>query len=166
MKRFRRVIFYSFIASTLAITAFAFYLFSGQPNKKQMAEAFPLNSEKIFSSGKSLTLYSLEPLRQSEKSEEFQGYAVIGKTEIHNQSFKQFLKKAFLNDLADSNIKTECFNPRHGIRIADGNETVDLLISFECENFVSFAGEQKGAGNIFGKSKVLFDQALTDAGIK
>jgi hypothetical protein len=164
MKRFRKFIFYGFIASTLAITAFAFYIFSDQPDKEQMAKAFPLNSEKIFSSGKSLTLYSLEPYKQSEKEEKFQGYAVIGKTEIHNQSFKQFLKQAFINDLTDSNSKTDCFNPRHGIRISDKKETLDLVISFECGNFLSFFGNQKGAGNIFGKSKVLFEQTLTDAG--
>jgi hypothetical protein len=164
MKRFRKFIFYGFIASTLAITAFAFYLFSGQPDKEQMAKAFPLNSEKIFSSSKSLTLYSLASPKQSEKSEKFQGYAVIGKTEVHNQSFKQFLKQAFLNDLANSNSKMDCFNPRHGIRISDKKETLDLVISFECGKFLSFFSNQKGEGNIFGKSKVLFDQALTDAG--
>ncbi len=167
MKRFRKVIFYTFLVSTISIIAFAFWLFSRHAGKEQIAKAFPSNSFQTYSNGKNLTVYSIEPFKKIENSEDFHGYSVIGKTEITNRGFRDLLTKAFLNDLANEHLDdTKCFNPRHALRISDAKQTVDLVISYECGNFETYFGDKKGKGEVSGNSKVLFNKTLQDANIK
>lgn len=167
MKRLRQVIFYTFLVSTISITAFAFWLFSRQADKEQIAKAFPDQSFQTYSNGKTLTLYSIEPFKQIENAEDFHGSAILGKTEITNRSFLDFITHAFLNDMANAfDASAACFNPRHGIRITDEKQTLDILICFECGNFVTFYGDKKGGGEVSGTSKILLNKILKDADIK
>ncbi len=160
MKTLRKVIFYTFLVSTISITAFAFWFFSSHPTEEQITEAFPSNSYQTFSNGKKLTLYSIEPFKKFENSEKFLNYSVISKSEIHDGSFQKFLKHAFLNDASTTLQGAACFNPRHGLRISDGSETLDILICYECGNFATIFGDKKGEGNLIGTSKALLDNAL------
>lgn len=161
MKHLRKIIFCTFLISTLAIIAFAFWFFSGQPDKEQIAKAFPLNSEQLFLNGKILTLYSIDPNEQDDNVEAFHDHKVLKKTKIRDKDFQVLLKRSFIKSFSDKNL--ECFKPRYGLRISDGKENLDLLISFECLKFESYFKNKKGFGSITKDAELIFAKTLADA---
>jgi hypothetical protein len=161
MKSLRRIVFYTFLVSTIAVTAFALWFFSGSPGEEQMAKAFPLTSHQVFTEGKSLTLYALDPKEKIPGAEDFRGFSVRGKTEIRDRGFQNFLKNSFIKSLSDE-ASAKCFNPRHGLRISDGKRTTDVLICFECRNFEVYFEGNKSVGAIDKSAEVIFDKTLAD----
>jgi hypothetical protein len=60
-----------------------------------------------------------------------------------------------------------CFNPRHVLRVSEGEETVDLVICYECGLYHCYRnGQKERGGTILGDSQPLLDKILTDAGIR
>ena len=59
-----------------------------------------------------------------------------------------------------------CFNPRHGIRVASGGMTTDLVICFECLWVeVHRDGERVGGFATQLYSESVFDEVLLAAGV-
>lgn len=163
----RRIIFIGFILITLSAIGMAFWLFRRAPSQQQLAKAFPNDSyEKIFISGRVVTLLALNADRKIEGAEDFHGFSVSGKAVIKDESFQKLVKRAFLESLAEGKESAKCFNPRHGLRISDGVQSLDLVICFECKNFISYAGVAKSEGEISGSAEVLYTQILKDAKIE
>lgn len=160
MKNLRTVIFFAFLAITLAITAFAFWYFSFSLSEDQKAKAFPENSYQIFQKSDKLTLYALNPDGKSESAENLRGFSVITKNEIKIKSHQDLLKRSFLRSIISETAKNECFKPRQALQISDGKRTLDLIISFECGNFISYFGDKKGEGKISRSAELLFNQTL------
>ncbi len=158
MKRFRQIVFYTFLISTILVTAFAFWFFSGSPDDKQIAKVFPLNSYKLYTEGKNVTLFSLDPKEKIADAEDFRGFSVLKKVEIKDRSFQDFLKGSFIKSL--SNESDECFNPRHGLRVSNEKQTVDLVICFECGNFETYFEGKKNTGAVTKNAEVLFNESL------
>ncbi len=158
MKRLHKIVFYTFLVSTISILAFAFWIFSEEPNKEQIAKAFPLDSYQVFTKGKNVTLYFLEPSQKNQKKETFHKYTVLEKTEIKEKSFQSFLKNSFIKSI--TNKESKCFNPRHGLRISDGKQKLDIIICFECSNFKTYYKDKEGFGSINEDTKTLFSNVL------
>lgn len=163
MKRLRTIIFFAFIAVTLAITAFAFWYFSFQLSEEQKAKAFPVNSYKVFEKSEKLTLYALNPDSKNEVAEDFQGFSVISKTDIKVKNFQNLLKRSFLRSITGKTGTSGCFKPRHALRLSLEKQTLDILISFECGKFVSYFADKKGEGKISRSAELLFSQTLKNS---
>ena len=162
----RKIVFYSFLTVTILVAVFAFWLFSRQPAAEQLKSAFPSDSFSVFQNGDSMTLFAIKPLREGSKDDNFQGYPVLGKSEIKNPNFAAFLKRSFLNDVANSfDVPPACFSPRHGIRVVHEGKELDLIICYECMQFVSRFDGETGGTTLSGLSKAIFDKTLRDAGI-
>lgn len=70
----------------------------------------------------------------------FHGYEVLGKTEIRDQRLRTELLRLLYQSTADADVGVvaACFAPRHGIRATLGDETIDLLICFECVRMIAY----------------------------
>jgi hypothetical protein len=73
----------------------------------------------------------------------FHGYAILieGQTETaeRRKEIASFLGKTLhWNELR----KALCFNPRHGVRVVSGKQTLDFLICFECYRVQVFEGDK------------------------
>ena len=159
----RKPLFITFIIIALAVIVTSLWYFSRQPSPAQIARAFPNNSVQIFDLGKKVTVFALKPDGKIENAEEFHGYSVLGKTEIKDEDFQGLIKRAFLDSLLGGKEAAKCFNPRHGLRISDDKTSVDLVICFECKNFVSYVEGQQGEGEISNSAEILYNQILKDA---
>lgn len=164
MKKAGRIILYGFIGVALTVLIFSFRLFSRQPSSEQITKAFPSDSFKLFNDGKNFTLYSLKPEGRIEGKEDFHYFTVLGKTEVKSGSSRFLLKHFLLNGMVSA-YGAACFNPRHGLRISDGEKTLDVVICFECGHFVSYYGDQTGDGELDTfTANVLYNQILENAG--
>ena len=163
MKRLRKIIFFAFLAITLAITAFAFWYFSHPLSEEERAKAFPENSFKILKNSDKLMLYALNPVSKTQSAEDFRGFPVITKTEVKTKTHQNLLKRSLLKSMIGETVKNECFKPRHALRLSDGKQTLDVLISFECGKFISYFEDKKGENRISRSAELLFNQTLMNA---
>lgn len=161
----RRYAFFIFIAISLAILGGAIWLFSLGPSEAQIKKAFPDGAYSFFQNAKSITLYSLKPDSPVEGAGDFHGYTILAKTEIKDERFGYLIKRSFLNSFSLGSGRAACFNPRHGLRLEDGEKEFDIMICFECGWFIAYFEGKEGNGDIIGgPAEIIFDQALKDAG--
>ena len=95
-----------------------------------------------------VTLYSLESesLHESGKKNQpelFHGYRVLGQLEITEKeaidSIYQDLRGRVYDELGSSD--TCCFNPRHGLKVGKGKESMNFLICFQCCKIYVYSSE-------------------------
>lgn len=107
-----------------------------------------LNSEKnqlsaetkrVLDAGETFVLFSLDPTPPQVRlefgppaDETFHEFEVLGKAEIQDVKIRSELLTAIYDGIGAAGAPAACFNPRHGIRVTLGDETVDLVICFEC----------------------------------
>lgn len=135
------------------------------------------DTRKVLETGDRFILLSLEPTHPGLRSESapppketFHDYAVLGKTEILNPKDRTELLGALYQGIAESRgLIAACFNPRHGISAKLGDESVDLVICFECLSIQTYVGSSNGvlnrAANVFtaNSPQPTFDRALKTA---
>jgi hypothetical protein len=157
------VVFFSILGWTfLAVQS----LMTKQTTKEEIQKAFPADSYAAFMKSDKLTLYSLKPEGKNEGAEDFHGYSVLGKTEIDILKYQADVKNAFIREMAGA-YGAACFNPRHALRAEGNGRTIDVVICFECENFVVYSGDAKGEGSIAAANLVdPFNQVLSNAKIE
>ena len=61
-------------------------------------------------------------------------------------------------------MSKKCFSPHHGLRVWDGNKTVDFVICFDCNNIYLHSGPRQGSGPISMSPEPLFNQVLKSRG--
>src|SRR5918993_1481937 len=130
-----------------------------KPAPEQPRKAFPNDSYEVFTKSQQVTLYSLEPEKRIAGKELFHGYSVLGETEVSSQKLQSELKSSLVKAMAGA-YGAACFNPRHGLRLLNGDKTVDIVICFECGTTVIYYGEAKGKGGVFGTPARLYNRAL------
>lgn len=115
----------------------------------------------IHQSG-TVTIYSLEPQRSNESSQdEFHEYDIIGSKEVTNTSDRTEL----LTKLAESiqrgpdSIVAACFNPRHGLRFEAEGKQMDFVICFECCSARGY-GTTNGSFLVTGSASAAFNTFL------
>jgi hypothetical protein len=111
-------------------------------------------------------LYSLFPdTRNTELSERFGDWPVLGKTTVRDPAVRERLRRA----LAAATPRYEAFNgancfwPRHGVRATHAGRTVELAICFECQHIYQGDGEHSG---VSPDAQPVFDAVLRDAGVR
>lgn len=95
-----------------------------------------------------IDLFRLNPTRPPEENKqgkkEFHGYEILSEVRALAKEQRQeaagFLGKTLhWNDLR----MALCFNPRHGMRLMSGKQTLDFLICFECNRVRIFDGDEQ-----------------------
>ena len=128
------------------------------------------DAAKILAKAEKIELYSLDPSRIRDKDklkDDFHGFGILGKTTLKGDA-KKDLVSAFQKGLAGQIDPAACFNPRHGIRATYDSKTVDLVICFECAQFMVYGDkDDKGKSLLVNKKpQTAFDKALKDAGLE
>jgi hypothetical protein len=93
--------------------------------------------EKISASEIQIYLYSLDPSNRKEIIHDapnvFYGFPILGKVEIKPLGEKEALLKAFIQGVKESNgVVAACFEPRHGLRVIQGDKRTDFVICYTC----------------------------------
>src|SRR5438105_645960 len=112
------------VVVAIAGIAAAWMLFHRPPSADgfdRTQNTLPAQMRKVLDSGERFVLLSLDPThpalrRKSDPppKETFHDYAVLGKTEIHDQKERGELLRALYKGVADSDgLVANCFNPRH-----------------------------------------------------
>jgi len=99
------------------------------------------------------------------RTEDFQGWPVIGKTTIKDPNARKRLIDAMEKGVEENKGETmKCFNPRHGIRVTHDGRTAELLICFECfQVMVYVTGEKEQRVLITDSPAPVFNQMLQQA---
>lgn len=134
--------------------------------------SLPSEARKILDAGQRFILLSLDPMDPALRSksapapkETFHDYTVLGQTEIRDERQRADLLRALYKGIADSDGGiAPCFNPRHGISATLGDETVDLVICFECFSIETYTGAgESGLTLTTGSPEATFNGALESA---
>lgn len=146
------------------------------------APSYVINSglttqRKILENNQQFILYSLDPssrysvstiateTRKSVK-EKFHNYDVLGKTRITNPAIKAKLVEALESGIDEGgSAGMMCFDPRHGIRAVRGDQTVDLVICFECQKISVYTNRSSGTAYTSSSPRKDFNDVLVDAKI-
>lgn len=116
--------------------------FAGTTNAPAKPGGLPPELNDFLRTADTFILFSIEPFPggQAPSTNTFCGRTVVGRLAI-----KRPETRASLMDALDKGIRAipppppgipaplpDCFFPRHGIRAIKGDETIELLICFEC----------------------------------
>ena len=139
------------------------------PTPAQLQNAFPGETRQVLEHSTQFTLLSLEPtirpVGTDNKTITFHGYRVLGRMQVTDPHQKQKLLRALDDGIARSQVVYSCFSPRHGIHAIAGNQSVDMVICFHCQQFELFSGQQEKVSGISAAPQRAFDEALSAAGI-
>ena len=140
------------------------------PTRKPTAETlnyiFPGDSKLVFEQSDQLFVYSIKSMMASEQKNTFQGYPIVGRSEVKDKQSKAAVVAHFYDGVVDEGLPSGCFNPHHGLRAVKGNQVVDLVICFECSNVkIEYRGQSR-VTSTGPKPEIFFNQILTDAGIR
>ena len=134
---------------------------------KRLDERFPRRQREVFQNAQRIDVYEIEqclavgeeplPLKKGK----FQGCRVLRHAAVTDSEQRKELTEAILYSIG-SGLGMACWGPRHGIRASHNGDRVELIICFECENFM---GEPRLHGETFGggfstASEELFERIL------
>ncbi|MCE9568105.1 MAG: hypothetical protein K8U57_39385 [Planctomycetes bacterium] len=129
--------------------------------------------QRLFAKAESFELYSLSPslglegVKDSPEKDKLHGYEILGRTEVKSVEDRKRLTDALLRAAEDATSVAACFNPRHGIRMKAGADTVDLVICFECSSInVYVNGKKQKQFLTTNDPQKTFDDVLKAAGVK
>ncbi|MCU0238903.1 MAG: hypothetical protein MUC29_05635 [Pyrinomonadaceae bacterium] len=123
---------------------------------KNLNKNIPLEAREILENADEFIIGSLEG--------EFGGYKTNKKITINDKELMSYLTKAFYYDVSISQGMAACFNPRHSLSAKNKNNTVSLIICFECHYIKGYLKGKDFIGSIDDKfSKEIFDQILQNA---
>jgi hypothetical protein len=116
-----------------------------------------------------MTLYSIDPDRLEEHppgTKFFHNFAVLGETPVTSLDTRRVVADTVLRAVSSwVGSYATCFEPRHGIRVANGSQTFDLLIGFHCQHIYSYEGDQKLNGTGLTGSQAPLDDILRSANV-
>ncbi|HJZ53912.1 MAG TPA: hypothetical protein VKE74_03090 [Gemmataceae bacterium] len=102
------------------------------------------------------------------RGEVLDGYPVLGKVEVTDPGQRQKVYSAIRGAVRNPPPGSKCFIPRHAIRAVKGDETVDMVICFQCHNYEHHRGGKEVSGPnplISSDPEALLDKILSDAGV-
>jgi hypothetical protein len=122
------------------------------PTKAQMQKVFPDASGDLFQRGQQITVFWIERSAIPQGQSSFHGYHIRGEHKVTTLGLQERLKSGIEEAIAtDPGFGATCFHPVHGLRVSDGNQSVDMIICFGCGRFAVFSGESEREGTL-GKS--------------
>lgn len=109
-------------------------------------QALPSDVRKILDAAERFILLSIEGEGEGKPDStesSFHGFDILGKAEINDDREREQLLGALYRGIAESDGRPAvCFAPRHGISATLGDETVDLVICFECFQILVYEKQQ------------------------
>jgi hypothetical protein len=119
----------------------------------------------------SLTLYSLDGEYlagegEAPKGEMFQGFPVLGKTEIASASDRVEILTAVKNAIGEFHgSQITCFWPHHALRVLQNGKRTDYVICFHCSKVERDVDGASVFKPITNSPKAMLDAHLAKAGI-
>jgi hypothetical protein len=140
--------------------------------KKPRKDELPGVVKLVLEQADEFELLSIDP-GQKEKPDatdgRFHGWKVLGKTNVTDFDVRGKLLAAVEQGLSDNTSSSEpgCFEPRHGIRALYAEQTVELVICFQCSKIKVFIDGQEDKTVLTASSpQPTLDKILSDAGVK
>jgi hypothetical protein len=139
-----------------------------------MAIGCGVDVSAVLESADAITLYSIDgndyfpPEKKPKTDEEFHSCPVLGKVEIRDVSQIRELVGALKEGIDEHGGGAKCFWPRHGVRVARGNQWVDYVICFQCGNvyeYTSASGARYKEEGGRKPLKAILNKHLTGAGV-
>jgi len=121
-----------------------------------------------------LTLYSID-FRDEDRSggvkndgkERLVNYLVLGKVEVRDTAKREAIMAAIRKALHEPAEPLKCFDPRHGLKIVDEKGVTEMVICFECFQFISTgAHPSQPWETISATPQELLTSILKEAGIE
>jgi hypothetical protein len=105
--------------------------------------------------------------KKPKTEENFHGFPVLGKVEVTDAEKRQELIRAVKAGIYTYSISAGCFNPRHGVRFVRGEQWVDYVICFECNNVYEYSSSDDKGKEMHPRMslKDILNKHLTDAGV-
>jgi hypothetical protein len=131
--------------------------------KRAPAKHMSTESINLLKTADDFTFYSLNPDKDywHEATNTFMGYPILGQVKIGAGRERNDVAEALDRAIANGGRAANCFNPRHGIHVKKGTNTLDCLICFECQQ----ACVGTNWYTMSDDPKALFNQTLKDAGV-
>ena len=152
---------FSAIGSLLVVSTIAQP--KNQPTQTQLQAAFPDSSSSVFEKGQQMSLLWIDPPISSQKPITFHGCHVRRERIITDPKLKEELRAALNAAIANNTGNAaKCFIPHHGLRVSQGNQSVDLIICFECRRLVVYSGHNSSSSIITPSqsTELLFNRLL------
>lgn len=116
-----------------------------------------------------VVLYSLDPKTWEQKNlpeeSKFHGYAIRGSAEILDPAERSRLFTSLGEGIRNVRFVAMCFDPHHGLRIVQGDKTIDLVLCFGCQQgkIHNYPGIKEFS--VSGTPWKVFDTALRNHGL-
>ena len=153
---------------------FDFKTFRGGNYLRDIA-SLPPQMTKVLNEADRFILLSLFPNQPRDSTpppsmpwnESFHDYPILGKTELRDKPQRSALLRDLYKSVSDSDGSLAmCFIPRHGIHATLGDENVDLVICFECEQVYAYTASRTDVFAITQSARPTFDRLVKDAGLR
>jgi hypothetical protein len=106
-----------------------------------------------------MVLYAIHPEEAADYvkgTAVFHGYRILGEVPVTAESEQEQVVAAVRHAVLSGSDQAACFNPRHGIRVTDGQHTCDFVICFECRRMdYYFDNIAVGSATIGGSAESL-----------
>lgn len=160
MKLVRKLVFYSFVASTVTIVLCSVWYFSFDTS--ELEAAFPGGSHFVFEKSDQVEIFRLGPTGGDET---FLGHSVSARRKIFDPELQRLLKQTIARSLkAEAGIG--CTDPGYGIRLADEQSRLDLLFCFETRSLTIRHDNRARTVMFSPAARVIFDQIIDDSPTK
>jgi hypothetical protein len=144
-----------------------------QDELKALDEDLPKKARQILEEADEFELMSVGSNSMGQKqihedaviSARFGRIPILGRTKITDAEVKRKLINALYEGIVNPRPVSACFYPRHIIRAASKGKKVELVICFQCHNFMGNSPEGDLYGQISDTPQELFNQVLTSAGV-
>ena len=108
------------------------------------------------------------PDKRPKTAEAFHGYPVLGKVELGDSAARLELLDKLKEAIDEGGGGSKCFEPRHGVRVVRGDQWVDYVICFHCENvavYTSSSGVRFKDEGVKNPLKEVLNKYLSDGGV-
>jgi hypothetical protein len=132
-------------------------------------EASQADADALLRSARQLEVFSIDPDRAKRKpGEGFHDWKVLGSTTVRDERVvKKVVAAVFAAREKRGGDSYACFEPRHAIRVKQGDRVLDLLICFECLNYTFWdeQGRRSGVRYSDDSPAPILDRILKSAGV-
>ena len=130
-------------------------LFSSVASSKARARKNEFSAEalKILQQAETMEVLALDPNQQRERSEkpdteekaaaenDFHGWKILGRTKVTDGAIRKEVVTSLLKGMQEIDVGAKCFIPRHGLRVTAGDESVDMVICFQCSRLSAYVNK-------------------------
>lgn len=102
----------------------------------------------------------------STDAEAFRGVPVLGQTSIEDPKKRaELMTELYAGIDASDGTVVECFIPRHGVHIVQGEQITDYVICFECLQVKIYRGDEESSELTTDSPRGVFNRYLREAGL-